>query len=100
MKITESEKNKLKIEKLKEEKDNLEFEFSQNQTTFIGILAILISIFIPAILISEIKFQWILFIFLLILMFISYKIFNPKKIAKKIKEKYSQINKLYEDILK
>ena len=57
MKITESEKNKLKIEKLKEEKDNLEFEFSQNQTTFIGILAILISIFIPAILISEIKFE-------------------------------------------
>lgn len=96
----EKEKIKLEIEKLKNEKNRLEFIISQRNALCLGILAIAIAVFIPLSInyvywyISFIGFIFLVVILILVLMII------PGRESKEIKCIYCKLNEKYEQLLK
>jgi len=99
--MKKEEKNKLEIEKLKGEKNKLEFELSNINAAYFTLLAILVAIFVPAILVFN---KWYIQLILLgAFLFFNYKAknkFENKERAKKIKCLYCKIDSKYKELIK
>ena len=97
-------KIKLRIEKLKAQSDFHKWQFGQYNTYLIGIIAILISLFIPTtMVIQDIVYKIVLGVLLIILCFVSYFVIHSlskksensiRELSRKIEENYSELEKL------
>ncbi len=96
------EKTKLKIQMLQSQSDYHKFEYSQFSTYFLGLIALIISIYLPIVsVINNIKYIVILWICLLISIGVIKKFFQKRlnQSAKKIEKTSREIHSLYNKLI-
>jgi len=110
VKMNEEERIKLEIQHLQSQSDYQKFEYGQYGNYFIGIIAILISIFIPTLVYTADRFNGSIalsllslegFLFIL-LIFSSYDriIRSSRKNLDKISKLSKEIDRMYKEIIK